>query len=94
MKLMPDHDAYPESNVGSVVCLEETNVNHRDREALGPLDPRTGEGVGVVRYVRLLDDPEEAEFAIAIVDDWQGRGLGRVLLALSLIHISEPTRPY
>lgn len=57
------------------------DVDHRDREALGALDPQTGEGVGVARYVRLEDAPDEAEFAIAIADDWQGRGLGRVLLA-------------
>lgn len=56
------------------------DVDHRDREALGAVDVRTGEGVGVARYVRLAEDPEEAEFAIAIADDWQGRGLGRVLL--------------
>ena len=56
------------------------DLDHRDREALGALDPETGEGIGVARYVRLDDDPEEAEFAIAIADAWQGRGLGRVLL--------------
>lgn len=59
---------------------ELVDVDHRDREALGALDERTGEGIGVARYVRLDDDPEEAEFAIAIADDWQGRGLGRILL--------------
>lgn len=57
------------------------DVDHRDREALGAVDPVTGEGVGVVRYVRLPDAADEAEFAIAVADDWQGRGLGRVLLA-------------
>ena len=56
------------------------DVDHRDREALGALDPATGEGIGVARYVRLDEDPAEAEFAIAVVDAWQGRGLGRALL--------------
>ncbi len=59
---------------------ELVDVDHRDREALGAVDSQTGEGVGVARYVRLDDDPDEAEFAIAIVDAWQGRGLGRILL--------------
>lgn len=35
--------------------------------------------VGVARFVR-LDGVLEAEFAIVLSDDWQGRGLGRVLL--------------
>lgn len=40
------------------------------------LDPRTGAGVGVARYVRSEDDPEAAEIAVAVVDDWQRRGVG------------------
>lgn len=60
---------------------ELVDLDHRDREALGAIDPVSGEGVGVARYVRLEDDPREADFAIAIADPWQGRGLGRVLLA-------------
>ena len=36
--------------------------------------------VGVARYVK-QDCSDEAEFAIVLSDDWQGRGLGRVLLS-------------
>jgi RimJ/RimL family protein N-acetyltransferase len=36
-------------------------------------------GIGVSRYVR-LPDPVAAEMAVTVVDDWQGRGLGRILL--------------
>jgi RimJ/RimL family protein N-acetyltransferase len=57
-----------------------TNVDHHDHEALGALDPADGGGVGVARYVRDADDPQAAEIAIAIADDWQGRGLGTELL--------------
>lgn len=57
-----------------------SELDHRDREALGALDPATGEGLGVARYVRHPDDRELAEAAVAVVDAWQGRGLGRVLL--------------
>ncbi len=56
------------------------NVDHRDHEAIVALDPATGEGLGVARYVRSADDPQLAEVAVTVADDWQGRGLGRALL--------------
>ncbi len=57
-----------------------TEVDHADHEALGARDAETGEGVGVARYVRLGPDSPAAEAAVAVVDDWQGRGLGGELL--------------
>jgi RimJ/RimL family protein N-acetyltransferase len=35
--------------------------------------------IGVARFVRLHDDPEAAEAAIVVADDWQGRGVGSLL---------------
>jgi RimJ/RimL family protein N-acetyltransferase len=58
-----------------------TDVDHHDHEALGALDRAGGHGVGIARYVRDADDPQAAEIAVTIVDDWQGRGLGTELLA-------------
>src|SRR6478736_6061966 len=58
-----------------------TDVDHHDHEALGTLDLAGGHGVGIARYVRDADDPQAAEIAVTIVDDWQGRGLGTELLA-------------
>ena len=58
-----------------------TNVDHRDHEALGALNPADGRGVGIARYVRDTGDPRAAEIGVTIVDDWHGRGLGRELLA-------------
>lgn len=58
-----------------------TDVDHHDHEALGALDWVGGHGVGIARYVRDADDPQAAEIAVTIVDDWQGRGLGTELLA-------------
>ena len=43
-------------------------------------------GVGVVRYVRSAADPTTAEVAIAVADDWQGRGLGVELLRHTAAH--------
>ena len=58
-----------------------TDIDHHDHEALGALDHADGRGVGVARYVRDASDPQSAEIALTIVDDWQGRGLGTELLA-------------
>ena len=58
-----------------------TEVDHYDHEAIGALSPADGRGVGIARYVRDVDDPEAAEIAVTIADDWQGRGLGTELLA-------------
>ncbi len=58
-----------------------TDVDHHDHEALGALDDADGRGVGVARYVRDADDPQAAEIAVTVVDDWQGKGLGTELLA-------------
>jgi len=57
-----------------------TDVDHHDHEALGALQLSDGRGVGVARYVRLAGDPDAAEVAVTVVDDWQDRGLGTELL--------------
>ena len=55
-----------------------TCVDHHDHEALVAVEERTGDGVGVARFVRT--GPDVAEPAIVVVDDWQGRGAGSRLL--------------
>jgi GNAT superfamily N-acetyltransferase len=57
-----------------------TELDHHDHEALVAVDPASSHGLGVARYVRSRDDPREAEFAVAVADDWQRRGLGTALL--------------
>jgi GNAT superfamily N-acetyltransferase len=58
-----------------------TEIDHHDHEALGAVDRADGRGVGVARYVRSGEDPQAAEIAVTVVDEWQGRGLGTELLA-------------
>jgi GNAT superfamily N-acetyltransferase len=57
-----------------------TEVDGRRHEALGAIDPVTGQGVAVARFVRDQDDPTRAEVAVTVADEWQRRGLGTVLL--------------
>ena len=35
----------------------------------------------MARFIRIPDEPDKAEFAVAVADDWQGRGVGGALLA-------------
>lgn len=57
-----------------------TEVDHHDHEALVAVDPDTGDGVGIARYVREPERPWAAEAAVTVVDAWQGRGVGTALL--------------
>lgn len=57
-----------------------TEIDGHAHEALGAIDPLTGQGVGVARFVRLAPDGRVAEVAVTVVDAWQGRGLGTLLL--------------
>ena len=57
-----------------------TDVDHRDHEALVAIETSSRHGVGVARYVRNPEHLREAEFAVAVADDWQRRGLGTALL--------------
>ena len=58
-----------------------TDVDHRDHEALGALNQADGRGLGIARYVRDAEDPQAAEIAVTVADDWQDRGLGAELLS-------------
>jgi RimJ/RimL family protein N-acetyltransferase len=58
------------------------DVGRREHRALLAVDPATGHGVGVVRYVQLRAEPGVAEIAATVSDDWQGHGLGSAMVAL------------
>jgi GNAT superfamily N-acetyltransferase len=68
----------PNFTAGELAYL--TEVDHRDHEALIAIDPDSGQAVGVARYLRLPGEPQVAEPAVAVIDDWQHLGVGTALL--------------
>ena len=56
------------------------DVDHHTHEAILALDPNTGHGIAVVRYVEVSGETGVVEIVATVADDWQGRGLGRALL--------------
>jgi RimJ/RimL family protein N-acetyltransferase len=74
----------PHTHLSDAELRYLTELDHHDHEALVAIDPRTGQGVGVARYIRSRHDPTSAELAIAVVDDWQRMGVGtRLATALA-----------
>jgi GNAT superfamily N-acetyltransferase len=55
-------------------------VGRCGREAVVAIDEISGRVVGIARYVADATIDGEAEVAYAVVDDWQGRGVGRRLI--------------
>jgi RimJ/RimL family protein N-acetyltransferase len=63
------------------------DIERRAREALVAVEVATGRAIGIARFARVDEDPLRAEIAFAVVDHWQGRGVGSRLaeeLAASL----------
>ncbi len=59
-----------------------THVDQVQHVAWGALRPDESRGFGVGRFFRSTDEPQTAEFALAVVDDMQDRGLGGLLLGV------------
>ena len=60
-----------------------TDIDGRDRVAWCAVlfDGDDMTGIGLSRYIRLIDEAHTAEFAITVIDRYQRQGVGRALLA-------------
>jgi RimJ/RimL family protein N-acetyltransferase len=74
----------PMTRLDSAMLRYLTEVDHHDHEALVAVDPADGQIVGVARYVKTGNG--RAEAAVTVADEWQGRGLGSMLLEELAVH--------
>jgi GNAT superfamily N-acetyltransferase len=67
-----------------------TEIDGVDRVAIAAFDPDRasevgedddGYGIGVGRFIRPTPGGDVAELAVAVIDEYHGRGLGRILMA-------------
>jgi GNAT superfamily N-acetyltransferase len=89
------HAAVSELSPAQLLYLTEVDqVNHLAWIALDPALP--GEpAVGVARCIRLPAEPATAEVAVTVLDAYQGRGLGTLLLGvLSQAATAQGIRKY
>jgi RimJ/RimL family protein N-acetyltransferase len=70
----------PVKHLSSRQLSELTDVDHESQETLVAFSATTGEGIGIARFVRTPDAPEQAEFNCTVTDRWQARGVGTALV--------------
>lgn len=73
--------AKPElSEADTRYLVEIDGANHHALVATATVDDELGAIIAVARFVRADDDPEAAEFAIVVGDEYQRQGLAAALL--------------
>jgi RimJ/RimL family protein N-acetyltransferase len=73
-----------DSDVGQLAAVDD-----RDHVALVARSDHDGHPVGIARFVRDPAAPGTADVAVAVVDAWQGRGVGTTLLDALLRRAAE-----
>lgn len=77
----------PVGTLGEAELSRLTETDGRDHVAWGAvaLEEPGMPGIGVARFVRRPGDSRTADLAVAVVDDWQRRGVGRLLVETLLL---------
>ena len=73
----------PKSRLTDTELEYLTDVDGVNHFAMGAIRRRllsTEEGIGSARFVRLMAQPDTAEPAVTVLDEFQGKGLGSILL--------------
>lgn len=67
------------------------NIDNFHHLAIGVLEKtkKKTNGVGLIRYIREKNKPDEAEVAITVVDEYQNRGFGTLLYKELLTHAKQ-----
>ncbi|HVF53466.1 MAG TPA: GNAT family N-acetyltransferase [Actinomycetota bacterium] len=63
-----------------------TEVDHENHEAWVALlaEDQSHPGIGVIRWVRIAGEPDVAEGAVTVIDEFQGQGVGKALLLIGV----------
>jgi GNAT superfamily N-acetyltransferase len=71
---------FPKLRLSAAELRYFTDVDHHDHEAIVALHRLHGRSLGVARYIRHRNDPQSADVAVTVIDEWHGRGLGTRLV--------------